>query len=97
MVEYGDSLLTWQLLREPGGAGNLPAAARRIGNHRKAYLSYEGPVSGNRGVVRSIDRGRATITQLSGSLCRFRLDGLLFCGDFVLEQDCGPDWTLKVG
>lgn len=28
-----------------------------IGAHRRAYLKYEGPVSGDRGVVRRIDQG----------------------------------------
>ncbi len=32
--------------------------ALRIADHRAAYLSYEGPISGNRGTVRRIASGR---------------------------------------
>ncbi len=34
---------------------DLPA--RRLGDHRRVYLEYEGPVSGDRGNVRRVDSG----------------------------------------
>ncbi len=40
--------------------GELPfekAKARRLPDHRLAYLEYEGPVSGNRGSVLRVDSG----------------------------------------
>jgi len=57
MLESGDVLHTWQLPQEPTSPADLPMPARRIGDHRKAYLSYEGPVSGGRGQVRRCDAG----------------------------------------
>jgi hypothetical protein len=30
---------------------------QRIADHRSLYLDYEGPISGDRGVVRRLDRG----------------------------------------
>lgn len=40
-----------------------PITARRLADHRPAYLSYEGPVSGDRGTVRRIARGHLTRCQ----------------------------------
>ena len=96
MLEHGESLLTWQLLERLDGPQSLPLPARRINDHRKAYLDYEGPVSGNRGMVQSIDRGAATIIELSDSVCRFRLDGSLLSGEFSLDRGAGSDWTLRI-
>ena len=56
MVEAGPDqpLVTFQLRGPPEGAG---AAGRRTPDHRRAYLDYEGPVSGGRGAVSIWDRG----------------------------------------
>ena len=43
--------------------------AERIGDHRRAYLTYQGPVSGGRGAVRRVAEGAARLIDLSaGSL-----------------------------
>ena len=34
-----------------------PARFERVGDHRREYLEYEGPVSGGRGHVRRVARG----------------------------------------
>ena len=52
MLEVGQALATWQLLDNP--LRLLPGqemSGRKLTDHRLAYLSYEGPVSGNRGEV----------------------------------------------
>jgi hypothetical protein len=40
---------------------NETVVARRIPDHRTAYLTYEGPVSGDRGQVSRVARGEATL------------------------------------
>ena len=55
MLEDGSSLLTWKLEKPP--IANLEITAFHIGNHRLAYLDYEGPVSGGRGTVTRWDAG----------------------------------------
>lgn len=45
-------LLTWRLPLQP--ARNCECTAERLPMHRRLYLDYEGPVSGNRGVVRQV-------------------------------------------
>ncbi len=93
MLEYGDSLLTWQLPRDPTGPGSFPMPANRIADHRKAYLSYEGPVAGNRGTVRQMDAGTTQIGCLTESRCEFEITGRQLAGKFSLSQVCGADWT----
>lgn len=53
------SLITFRLPRpltelKPGEE----LIAQRIADHRPAYLAYEGPISGGRGAVRCLARGR---------------------------------------
>ena len=54
LIEQGDVCRTWRLAREPG---ERPVAAEAIADHRPHYLTYEGPVSGNRGRVTRWDAG----------------------------------------
>ena len=94
MLEYGDILLTWQLPRVPTGRESLPMLARRIADHRTDYLDYEGPVSGNRGMVNRIERGLAEILERGDTLCRFILSSPKFRGCYLLERDESGEWTL---
>ena len=50
MLDTGETLRTWRL--EPALPGVI--RAEPLGNHRRAYLDYEGPVSGNRGSVQRL-------------------------------------------
>lgn len=49
LIEVGHALAAWRLLRPIQAEVWLPA--ERLPDHRTRYLSYEGPVSGNRGRV----------------------------------------------
>lgn len=93
MLERGDALLTWQLLREPVGPECLPICARQIGSHRKAYLDYEGPVSGHRGVVQRVDAGWVDFEELGRDRCVIRLRAGRLDGRFALTRS-GEAWTL---
>jgi hypothetical protein len=55
MLENGATLRTWRLAAEP--EANVRIAAEEIQPHRLFYLDYEGPVSGDRGVVTRWDAG----------------------------------------
>ena len=57
MLEAGESSRTWRLAEEPGPPTDLPIKAESLPDHRLAYLTYEGPVSGNRGHVEQWDSG----------------------------------------
>jgi len=93
MLESGDALMTWQLLREPVDAAGLPIPAVRIGDHRKAYLDYEGPVSGDRGHVTRVDHGTCEFHEVSGGSVTMTLGGSRFKGRFALISE-GDRWSL---
>ncbi len=107
MLERGEVLLTWQLLREPVAPvssrcdsqaenpshtrSHLPIPARRIGDHRKAYLDYEGPISGGRGHVRRVDAGTVEFEQLTASRCVVDLHGDRLRGRYSLVRRGNDD------
>lgn len=96
MLERGGVLLTWQLSRDPGDGASLPIPARRIQNHRTRYLDYEGPVSGDRGVVIRVDRGRVEFSNITDGECSFELTGGRLCGAFsVVLVAKETDWELR--
>jgi hypothetical protein len=57
----GSALATWRSDEWP-----ITSTTRteRIGDHRRDYLDYEGPLSGNRGFVRRVDAGTHVLRQL---------------------------------
>ena len=93
LLEHGDVLLAWQLLSEPAGPASPPIPARRIADHRKLYLDYEGPISGDRGHVTRIDAGMVEIEKFTGEECVVTLHGKRLSGRFALLRD-GDVWSL---
>ena len=76
MLEAGDTLATWQLRRLPAGlAAGQVLPARALGDHRLAYLTHEGPVSGGRGSVKIADRGQCLIRTRGADEWTFELLG----------------------
>jgi hypothetical protein len=55
MLETGEVLRTWAIDAPIVWGRSLPA--RALGDHRKIYLDYEGPIAGDRGSVRRADGG----------------------------------------
>ena len=55
MLECGGVLRTWSLAAEP--AAFVPILAQPLADHRLAFLEYEGPLSGGRGMVSRWDSG----------------------------------------
>lgn len=100
MLEHGSALATWQFLANPvawraaaGQAGQAASGGRenklmaeRIQDHRLAYLDYEGPVSGGRGSVRRIDKGRYELLAESPDRLTIRLAGAHLAGEFELVR-----------
>jgi hypothetical protein len=84
MLERGDLLATWQLARHPRYA-NEPIAARRIGDHRKAYLEYEGPIARNRGHVTRVDAGSYQLLEVSDRGWTIECSGQFLRGRYTLS------------
>ena len=94
MLEHGFALATWQLSRQPTTPADLPVAANRIGDHRRAYLDYEGSISGDRGEVRRVDAGTVEWLKFSSDACVFELQGNRLRGRFrLIAQTHG--WILE--
>ena len=55
--EAAGCLRTWAVDPPFGFGPTADREARRLPDHRLAYLDYEGPISGDRGVVKRIARG----------------------------------------
>ena len=92
LVEHGAVLRSWRLLECPerwrhGFAASLPADA--IGDHRLAYLDYEGPVSGERGCVARWDHGSAVWLDDDEEAIRLRLFGERLRGELALIRPLG--------
>lgn len=98
-LDLGEALATWQILENPEAMAYTPEAlpARRIGDHRRIYLEYEGPVSRDRGEVVRVDRGAWEALDVRADRWRFRLEGRVLNGIYVLERDAagGDRWTFR--
>jgi hypothetical protein len=97
MLEVGESLATWQLLEDPHRIGGEALNACRIGDHRRAYLTLEGPVSGGRGRVKRIDRGTFEWVERTERSWIIRLQGDLLQGTFklALEHRRAKRWSFQ--
>ncbi len=93
MLERDEALLTWRLVREPVDGSSLPIQAERLGDHRKAYLNYEGPVSGGRGSVRRVDAGTFEFEAEAPEGYGIRLCGRRLIGRFRLAA-VDDHWVL---
>lgn len=97
LLEEGESCRTWRLLSAPDSNGEI--IAERLPDHRLLYLTYEGPVSGNRGSVSLWDTGTyesntSGANDFSVKLCGRALKGIVH----VTHADDGSfRWTLIEG
>ena len=94
MIECGDRLRTWRLLAEPAPDRTIDAQA--IGDHRKDYLDYEGPVGGGRGRVQRWDAGTLTLDMESADELRMTLLGDRLKGCAILRRVDGDSWSCRL-
>ncbi len=94
MLESGGSLRTWRMDMAPGDLKPPSILAESLGDHRLVYLDYEGPVSGNRGLVRRWDFGTfAWDIDMPGEI-RVQLMGNRVVGTVKLMRTEGNLWAL---
>lgn len=100
MFESGDRLRTWAT--DLPLAPNVDLPARRLDDHRLAYLDYEGPISGGRGEVRAVDRGSYAIETWESTTVRVHLEGHQLAGVLELRKVDSVElsrtldrWTLR--
>jgi hypothetical protein len=100
MLESGDVLRTWAIDRPIVAGQELPAKA--LLDHRRAYLDYEGEVSGQRGHVRRVDWGTYRPILWSADRVRVELAGCQLVGEvelFALAPESGgtDSWIFRMG
>jgi hypothetical protein len=73
--------------------------AERLGDHRRDYLEYEGPLTGKRGQVTRIDAGSFETIEESDERWQVELFGERLRGQITLEagEANANDWTLTLG
>src|ERR1051326_686453 len=84
MLESGEVLRTWRLENVP--EVDHVIRAEPLGDHRLAYLDYEGPVSGNRGTVKRWDFGSFTWTMDQAVEIAVELNGARVKGTMTLQK-----------
>jgi DNA polymerase Ligase (LigD) len=91
MLECAGALKTWRL---PAPPSDNPREAVAIGDHRLVYLDYEGPVSGNRGVVKQWDAGTYEATFETSADWMLELHGTRWQGTIALHVQAAPLWQV---
>jgi hypothetical protein len=102
MIEEGGVLRTWALEAPPEAGRDIPA--RQLVDHRLEYLTYEGPISGDRGTVRRVAEGTyRTLASEDGRLI-LRLAGDQLVGTLDLYSSGSGEsssacsgWTFWLG
>lgn len=84
MLEFGSILRTWRLNSNPREGSEVRAEA--IGDHRRTYLDYEGPVSGGRGSVIRWDAGEFVVEEVNSKRVEVVLRGARCSGRVKLWQ-----------
>jgi hypothetical protein len=95
MLEEGEVLRTWRLPAPP--AVGQTVAAELLGDHRKLYLDYEGPVSRGRGTVQRWDHGLYQPGQdMTPENLVIHLLGQRLRGIAVLRQKADGTWSFSL-
>ncbi len=92
MLEMEGVLKTWRL---PAPPTEQPTEALALGDHRLAYLDYEGPVSGNRGKVHRWDAGTFRMQESTLDRWIVSLDGSRWRGNITLQHARGATWGVS--
>ena len=102
MLEHSGALRTWALSAPPRAGVAIEAGA--LADHRLAYLDYEGPVSGDRGEVRRVDRGTFEPIVWRDDRIVVRLRGAQVIGEAELSRrsegsgdDLRHGWDFRMG
>lgn len=87
MLEVDGALQTWRLAEPP--PPDHPVAAERIGDHRLAYLDYEGAVSGGRGWVKRWEEGVYEAIRMTNDECLIQVCGSRMIGALEIKSGIG--------
>ncbi len=97
MIESYEALLTWRISESAMKKllEGKEVSASRIADHRKAYLTYEGPISCDRGVVKIMDCGTYTPQGCDNNVTRYTLAGNVFHGMLITKKAHGHNYSFR--
>jgi hypothetical protein len=103
MLDAGANLRTWAVDAPIVPGVELPA--RLLPDHRRIYLSFEGPLSGDRGSVRRVAEGMFQTIEWHVDRVRVQLSGAQLVGEVDLyrslsgkdSNDGSTTWTFLLG
>ena len=75
MFENGESLLTWATDSLPSRTSASFEPANKLPDHRAVYLTYEGPLSNDRGEVSQVEKGYFRAIRIQADHYEFELTG----------------------
>ncbi len=93
-ADRAGALVSWRVLTPIQDWASGFELERRP-DHRRAYLHFEGPVSGDRGVVQAVSRGRIKVVHWSAGAAILDLTMSGFAGRLQLQQSEGDRWTAR--
>lgn len=94
MLESGEALWTWALNQWPL-KDEQQVSAKRLADHRFAYLEYEGPISGGRGNVRRVDQGEYQLVKRDSDRLELKVCTVQFSGRIQITHNPSPSFTAK--
>jgi hypothetical protein len=87
----GSALATWRSDKWPI---EKAVTVEKLADHRAAYLTFEGNISGNRGTVRRIEQGISAVEK-SGAVWTIRIRSLPDGKKSILELSEQPDGSWR--
>jgi hypothetical protein len=94
MLEQRQHLATWQIPIGPAEWSAGAQNARKIPNHRLEYLTYQGPISGDRGMVTIADQGDFEPVAITENCWLVRLTGKRLNGQLELLSITDDQWCM---
>lgn len=94
MLAEGEHLATWQISVRPEQWSETPIPCQKIFDHRPTYLTYEGPLSNDRGQVSIVASGTYHPLQITDTRWHIRLKSDSISGNLVLQNIRKDQWEL---
>ncbi len=94
LLQTGTVLATWQIPEPPENWPKKSITCTKIFDHRLKYLTYQGPLSDNRGHIKIVATGRYQPLQITENLWQLTLTGDNINGELNLQHLDMDQWQM---